>query len=119
LKNFRKNRVKALYGYWTHCFYSCDVKVYEDYIANNKNIPTLSMDECLRPSNNNSNNNNTNEDQMSIHSTSSLTIRHNNSNTNSKQLSEDRSSKTGSIPNSTLLWKALSLPQDSAQVCYL
>jgi hypothetical protein len=77
------------------------------------------MDECLRSFNNNDNNNNSDEDQISIHSTSSVTIRHNYSNGDSKQLNEDRSSKTDSIPDSTLLWRAHSLPQDSAQVCYL
>lgn len=41
----RKNKVKALFGYWTHCFYTCDASAYEDYIKSGKRLPTLEVDE--------------------------------------------------------------------------
>ena len=41
----RKNKIKALYGYWTHCLYSCDVSAYENYLKTGKPLPIVQLDE--------------------------------------------------------------------------
>lgn len=33
------NKLKAMYGYWTHCMYSCDPDAFENYIKDNKTPP--------------------------------------------------------------------------------
>lgn len=40
-----KKKVKALFGYWTHCFYTCEPQAYEDYLKSGKRLPTLEVDE--------------------------------------------------------------------------
>jgi len=34
-----------LYGYWTHCLYSCDPSTYDSYIKQNKPLPTVRLDQ--------------------------------------------------------------------------
>jgi hypothetical protein len=40
----RKNKVKALYGYWSHCLYSCDAHAYEAWMKSNKPLPLVQLD---------------------------------------------------------------------------
>jgi len=48
----KKNKLKALYGYWTHCLYSCDVSAYENYLKTGKPLPTVQLDEWFNEINN-------------------------------------------------------------------
>ena len=41
----KKRKISALYGYWTHCVYSCDVDSFEAYIKSGKKLPTIEVDE--------------------------------------------------------------------------
>lgn len=41
---FSKNKLKALYGYWSHCMYSCDVESYESHIKSNNALPMAKFD---------------------------------------------------------------------------
>lgn len=41
----RKNKIKALYGYWTHCVYSCDPRAYEELVKSGKPLPMVKLDE--------------------------------------------------------------------------
>ena len=41
----RKNKIKALFGYWTHCVFSCDAQAYESYLKSGKPLPTVKVDE--------------------------------------------------------------------------
>jgi len=34
-----------LFGYWTHCFFSCDVEAYEACIKSGKQLPRPNLDE--------------------------------------------------------------------------
>ncbi len=36
--------MRALYGYWTHCLYSCDPDVYEKYVKSNNQLPMVQLD---------------------------------------------------------------------------
>lgn len=40
----RGNKVKALYGYWTHCIYSCDVESFESFVEAKKPFPVAKFD---------------------------------------------------------------------------
>lgn len=33
-----------MYGYWSHCLYSCDVESFESYVKSNKQLPTAKFD---------------------------------------------------------------------------
>ena len=115
---YRKNKIKALYGYWTHCFYSCDIKTYEDYLKSNKVIPTVNIDACLKP-----------KLQTTLSSTkpfvspSTNPIKQSYSesalNNQYKEMEEDSyessSSPSTSIPGSSELWRANSMPENSSQ----
>ena len=41
----RKNKIKALYGYWTHCVYSCDPRAYDELVKSGKPLPMVKLDE--------------------------------------------------------------------------
>lgn len=41
----KKRKIKALFGYWTHCFYTCDVAAYESFVKSGKRLPTIEVDE--------------------------------------------------------------------------
>lgn len=47
-----------MYGYWTHCVYSCDANEYDNYMKTNKPLPMTRLDELFNelPSNRNINN---------------------------------------------------------------
>ena len=34
-----------MYGYWTHCVYSCDAQAYDNHIKHNRPLPMVKMDE--------------------------------------------------------------------------
>lgn len=38
-----------MYGYWTHCFYSCDVDSYESHIKSGKKLPMTQFDKNYNP----------------------------------------------------------------------
>lgn len=40
----RKTKVRALYGYWTHCLYACDAHSYESYTRSGKSLPLVQLD---------------------------------------------------------------------------
>ena len=40
-----------MYGYWTHCLYSCEPSVYDSYIKQNKQLPTVKLDQFFNPIN--------------------------------------------------------------------
>lgn len=37
-------KLKALYGYTSHCFYSCDTESFENYLKSKKPLPTAKFD---------------------------------------------------------------------------
>lgn len=41
------NKLKAMYGYWTHCIYSCDPDTLENYLKTNKTPPCAKFDTCF------------------------------------------------------------------------
>ena len=41
----KKRKLSALYGFWSHCVYSCDVDAFEAYVKSGKTLPTLDVDE--------------------------------------------------------------------------
>ncbi len=45
----RKNKIKALYGYWTHFLCSCSVETFENYVNTRKELPALHIDDVLKP----------------------------------------------------------------------
>jgi hypothetical protein len=40
-----KNKKKALYGYWTHCMYSCNPNEFDEYVRSDKQLPMVKLDE--------------------------------------------------------------------------
>lgn len=40
-----------MYGYWTHCFYSCDADSYEAYVKTGKKLPMTQFDKNFNPIN--------------------------------------------------------------------
>jgi hypothetical protein len=112
----RKTKIKALYGYWTHCFYSCDIKIYDDYLKSNKTVPTIHIDDCLKPKLQA-----TSSSTKPFVSPSTNLIRQsysesallNNQNNNNKE--EESFESCTSIPGSFELWRASPMPDNSSQ----
>jgi hypothetical protein len=46
-KKYRKNKVRALFGNWTNCFYSCDANSYDSYTKSSKALPMAEFDQHL------------------------------------------------------------------------
>jgi oxysterol-binding protein-related protein 1/2 len=109
----KKNKVKALFGYWTHCVFMCEPTAYDAYIKKSKNIlPTIKVDE------------NYNEVPSK---TSDNFIRANHSfsdiNSSKNVLKRNEASSTAFLGNHlpiltdcTLMWKANPRPSYSAEV---
>ena len=118
----RKNKIKALYGYWTHCFYSCDLKIYEDYLKAHKEIPTINIDACFRPKLQTAFSSTkpfvspSTTPLKQNHSDSEL---HNNNNNNNNNIGEEEAAfehnTPTSIPGSCELWRANPMPEYSSQ----
>lgn len=43
----KKNKVRALFGNWTNCFYSCDANSYDSYTKSSKALPMAEFDQHL------------------------------------------------------------------------
>lgn len=87
------NKLKAMYGYWTHCLYSCDAESFENYLKTNKTLPVAKYDkyfniiEPLIPYNTHN---------------SSANLRLNQSETPANRLSAQSQQSTQSAPRFTL-----------------
>lgn len=134
-----------MYGYWTHCFYSCDVKTYEDYLKVHKEMPTIHIDQCFRPNklanaattarglssfddktSDNNCNNNSDTNIRHNHSDSEFVYYNNNNNNCSNGNDESYKNASTSLPvdtsalvNSCELWRANPMPEYATQVCPL
>jgi hypothetical protein len=45
----KKNKLKYLYGYWTHCLYSCDQETQENYKHQGQPLPMIQLDKFFNP----------------------------------------------------------------------
>jgi len=130
----RKTKLKALYGFWTHCVYTCDANDYDNYIKTNKPLPMVQLDEFFNEistadsANNNinghiNNNNNSNssissnvEQKLVDETKSKLSLVNNNSN----HIEVNVSAMSGTIQlNATEIWRATPRPTHGADVSLL
>lgn len=103
----KKNKLKALYGYWTHCVYSCDVGLYESFIKSGKRLPTVEVDKFFSEVNNTNN--------LPSHSSNNLEDASMDSNKKQMYRNSNASSSLTSNPDFKLLnavevWRADSRP---------
>ena len=82
--------MRALYGFWSHCLYSCDPKEYDHYSkSSSKKLPMIEIDEFFNEKNSLSNSSNFYHTK-NIHSESNL------NHVDSLSSFKDESSKLGS-----------------------
>ena len=95
----RKNKLRTLYGYWTHCLYSCDPNTYESWTKQGKMLPTVKLDQYFNPINVNNN-----DSELDENKSNKISIRMNNSETtedNETKMSTNGSN--GDLNNSEFL----------------
>lgn len=86
-------KMKALYGIWSKCFYSCDHDSYENYIRTNNKLPAITfLNET--PNNNNSTKiRGKNESFVNLLKAENLFFQTNNCLASSKRMDEDEKSQ--------------------------
>ena len=126
-----------MYGFWTHCVYTCDANDYDNYVKTNKPLPMVQLDEFFNeiPTTDSANLNNNNNGHINNDSNNSISsnveqklvdetksklslVNNNNNNSNHKEVNVSAISGTIQL-NATEIWRATPRPTHGADVSLL